>query len=185
MKGYISLILFCVVTIGCKFQTRTERTIFELKVDSIKHVIPLLSVKDTIDFNNIAKNVFGWEKSKNIVMIDSLFYDQYFKNFAPIGRWSGRLQASYFYGAIDLLNSLVILRKISDDMSDMFLVQFDKNGEIEKYFLLAAISKSPDDYVEIKSIVDSNILITFKIHYIDEADGNTTIKRDTTRNILW
>jgi hypothetical protein len=137
---------------------------------------------DTFDFYKITKDVWNWEQVDGLVRIDSLFFATYISKSSSYIGWYRVDRIKYFYKFIELSNNainLIVLKNIGY-YAYMYLLSFNKEGECEKSFLLASISKSPIDSEDIKSRIRGDTLVNYRYYVSDEDDGSVKEVRDTT-----
>jgi len=171
----ILLLLVLFVAVSCN-NNKSKTDNFESKIDSLQQIIPTIMNENLIfSFSELSKNVWEWRKSQEFVEVDSAFI--------VLGDYKYYYQTNYFYKIVDFQDNmfnLVILQYIhNDNEAYMYLVQFDKQGNRKKIFILASIYKSPDEYEEKHSFIQKNEITTYR-YYNDEG----IVKRDTVM-VVW
>jgi hypothetical protein len=166
--------------ISCNY--KSKKSDFELKIDLLKQTIPTVKEEQTYSFKDLSRNVWEWYKSEKLIEIDSAFREDYVNKPKPIMYYGEKYQRNYCYNFFDSQEdcfNLIIVQYVNANESSMYLLQFDKQGERKKIFVLASISKSPDDYEEVYSLIQGNAITTYR-YFNDEG----FVKRDTTK-IIW
>jgi hypothetical protein len=179
MKNLRALTLPIILSIGiCSNYCVDNRTAFVNTYDSLKEKLPIAKERNFIfSFDSLSKEkIWNWNKSDKLILVDSDFYLKYLSNY-PDFHHDKDYQLLYFNCIIDFhdsLKHLVVSQKITDYVSNMYLVNFTRKGEILNINLLAKIFLSPDDVILIKSeLINRDSLKTTEIHVAKEDDTFT------------
>jgi hypothetical protein len=180
MKHFLLLTLV-IFALSCN--SKPSENDFVQKIDSLQLKVQTIHENYNFSFSDLSKNVWEWQKSQAFVKIDSATWVTYFDKPNSLIDYRYGYQTNYIYKFLDLRDNfinIIVLQYIhNDNESYMYLIQFDKNGNRRKVYILASIFKSPDDFEVIHSAVQGNKITTYK-NYIDAE----IIEKDTT-SILW
>jgi len=136
------------------------------QIDSIFSILKENNLT-TFNFENFTKtNIWNWHSSKNIIKADAFFYKRFLMNKMEFSGYEENYQDIYYLGItqIGMIKYLIIGQWIhNDDESNMYLIDFDKYGVINKVFSIAGLYKGPDDYYNFYSHLKNNILVRITI----------------------
>jgi hypothetical protein len=177
MNKISSIILILIFFINSKYCSSNTSN-FEDTIKIISSRIPLIKNNFVFSFETLNReDIWNWPYSKEYLIIDDAFYNNYLKMCKELSYWA-EYQTLYFYCLIDFqdeLKHLVLLQRIgNNNLSNMYLINFQKTGKISSVLLLAKIEKSPIDFLNIRSELIKNKQFIVTEIYHDFEDNSIT-----------
>jgi hypothetical protein len=174
MNRLLLFIGLLVLVISCRnsINERAEKRNLNLidSVFSIKN-LPEMQEFDLRKFLEIGAS--KWVPLDKRFKVDSLFYKTFLDKPDVLGHWNNYkdYQEFYFVGSIAYLKKkyLAISQWIGNgDECYIYLLNFGKNGRIDKFLLIAKMYKSPDDYDCMNSIFENGKIIRTNVRKSSE-----------------
>jgi hypothetical protein len=180
MNRLTIIILLLVFGISCRnsFVNNTKKRNIKL-LDSIylNSNLPKITVFDLKQ--NLEIGARKWTPLNKDFRVDSAFYKAFIENDKNLGH-SENYQEFFYVGIVDRFGkkSLVLSQWIGNgDECYMYLLDFSKNGELEKYLLIAKQYKSPDDYdYSFSKVVDNSLQRITVNWYMDSFNQELSYK---------
>ncbi len=124
------------------------------------------------DFSLLDKGYWSWYKSKKVTPIDTSVKVELLNTFEEFEQWKDYQTLYYLCYVNSLLGfsgKIIVQRIHNDSESNMFFLYKDGNNRLS-IFLVASISKSPEDFLNLRSkIEDENTINTFKVFISDDG----------------
>ena len=160
------LVILQMFSVSCFHKDKSRK---EIQIDSILSGSKIYSNSEFDFKDNTKQNVWDWPSSKDLMKLDSIFYNTFLRSEEVFNRW-GEYQDFYLIGITKLGEKRILIlgqRIHNGDELNMYLIDFEPNGSIKYLVKVAGQYKTPHDYIFCKS------------KYFESTLTRTTIKSDT------
>jgi hypothetical protein len=176
MKRPFIVIFLLILGFSCNSQIKQDSGNKNLEmIDSILTETELPLVNNFDLTSNIELSASHWKPLNPTRKVDTFFYKKVLQNDKILGHWND-YQELYYFGKVEYKTKiyLVISQWVGNgDECNIFLIDFNDKGKINKIITVARQYKFPDEYNYLKSIIVEGKLVRTSVNSFEDQERET------------